>query len=140
MLNREDAILELTGSAGVYSYGMIVPGFWGRTTLQLQPTRLVEKTQKIIARRHCAVLLTQIDSVEIVEEGNPLLLTIGILTISLMVGFIFIILYFVLKNKYLAVRSGSNVQLVMLNSANTERAQQFMNAVLKQAEGLQPQR
>jgi hypothetical protein len=140
MLNREDAIVELTGSPGVYSYGMIVPGFWGRTTLQLQPTRLVEKTQKIIARRHCAVLLTQIDSVEIIEEGNPLLLTLGILTVSLMIGFIFIILYFVIKNKYLAVRSGSNVQLVMLNSTNIERAQQFMNAVLKQAESLQPQR
>ena len=140
MRDREGSILELTGKPGVYySYGVIVPGFWGRTTLQLQPTQLVEKTQKIIAKRHCKVLLTQIDSVEIVEEGNPLFLTLGILTLTFFVGIAFIILYFVVKNKYLAIRSGNNVQLVMLNSSNTEKAEYFMDAVLKRAEELQPQ-
>jgi hypothetical protein len=138
MLNRENAILELTGKPGNSNYGVIAPSFWGRTKLQLQPTRLVESTQKIIARRNCTVLLTQIDSVEIVEEGNPLWLVLGFLTISILIGVIFFVLYFVIKHKYLAIRSGSNFQLVMIDSTNQERAEQFMNAVLKRAEELQP--
>jgi hypothetical protein len=138
MFDRETAIMELTGKPGVASYGTVVPGFFGRTTLQIQPTRLVEKTQKLIARRHSVVLLTQIDSVDIVEEGNPLWLVLGIFTLTILIGFVFIILYFIFKHKYLVVRSGSNVQLVMLNSLNEANAEAFMNAVLKQAESLQP--
>jgi hypothetical protein len=138
MLNRDNAILELTGKPGNSNYGVIAPCFWGRTKLQLQPTRLVESTQKIIARRDCAVLLTHVDSVEIVEEGNPLWLVLGFLTISILIGVIFFVLYFVIKHKYLAIRSGSNFQLVMIDSTNQERAEQFMNAVLKRAEELQP--
>jgi hypothetical protein len=138
MFDRETAIMELTGKPGVASYGTVVPGFFGRTTLQIQPTRLVEKTQKLIARRHSIVLLTQVDSVDIVEEGNPLWLILGIFTLTILIGFVFIILYFIFKHKYLVVRSGSNVQLVMLNSLNEANAEAFMNAVLKQAESLQP--
>jgi hypothetical protein len=138
MFDRETAIMELTGKPGVASYGTVVPGFFGRTTLQIQPTRLVEKTQKLIARRHSTVLLTQVDSVDIVEEGNPLWLILGIFTLTILIGFVFIILYFIFKHKYLVVRSGSNVQLVMLNSMNEANAEAFMNAVLKQAESLQP--
>jgi hypothetical protein len=139
MLNRENAILELTGKPATSSYGVISPSYWGKTTLRLQPTRLVEKTRKLIARRHCAVLITQIDSVEIVEEGNPLWLVVGFFTLSFLVGFVFLALYFVFKHKYLAIRSGSNCQIIMLDSSNSEKAEQFMNAVLKQAEDLQPQ-
>jgi hypothetical protein len=138
MFDRETAIMELTGKPGVASYGTVVPGFFGRTTLQIQPTRLVEKTQKLIARRHSTVLLTQVDSVDIVEEGNPLWLIFGFATLMFFVGIIFFILYFIFKHKYLVVRSGSNVQLVMLNSLNEANAEAFMNAVLKQAESLQP--
>ncbi len=138
MFDRETAIMELTGKPGVANYGTVVPGFFGRTTLQIQPTRLVEKTQKLIARRHSTVLLTQVDSVDIVEEGNPLLLILGFVTLTFFVGIIFFILYFIFKHKYLVVRSGSNVQLVMLNSLNEANAEAFMNAVLKQAESLQP--
>jgi hypothetical protein len=140
MLNRDNAILELTGKPGTASYGVIAPSYWGRTKLQLQRTRLVEKTQKLIARRHCTVLLTQIDSVEIVEEGNPLWLILGVLTIFIVIGLVFFILYFVFKHKYLAIRSGNNIQLVMVDSSNAEQAEQFMNAVLKHAEELQPQK
>jgi hypothetical protein len=138
MFDRETAIMELTGKPGIANYGTVVPGMFGRTTLQIQPTRLVEKTQKLIARRHSTVLLTQVDSVDIVEEGNPLWLILGFVTITFLVGFIFFILYFIFKHKYLVVRSGSNIQLVMLNSLNEANAEAFMNAVLKQAESLQP--
>jgi hypothetical protein len=138
MFDRENALMELSGKPAIYSYGTIVPGFWGRTTLQIQPTRLVERTQKLIARRHCTVLLTQIDSVEIVQEGNPLWLVLGLMTLMLLVGVLFFVLYFVFKNKYLAVRSGNNIQMVMLNGNNEANAEQFMNTILKQVEGLQP--
>ena len=138
MFDREKSIMELTGKPGVASYGTVVPGFFGRTTLQIQPTRIVEKTKKLIASRNCTVLLTQVDSVEIVEEGNPLWLVLGVLTISFLVGIIFFVLYFIFKHKYLVVRSGSNVQLVMLNSKNEANAEQFMQTVLKFAENLQP--
>ncbi len=138
MFDRERAIMELTGKPGVASYGTVVPGLFGRTTLQLQPTRIVQQTKKLIASRNCTVLLTQVDSVEIVEEGNPLWLILGIFTISLLIGVIFFVLYFILKHRYLLIRSGSNVQLVMINSQNQENAEQFMQAVLNAAEGLQP--
>jgi hypothetical protein len=138
MFDRGNSIMELTGKPGIASYGAVVPGSFGRTTLQLQPTRIVEKTKKLIATRDCTVLLTQIDSVEIVEEGNPLWLVLGLFTIMFLIGIIFFVLYFILKHKYLLVRSGSNVQLVMLNSQNEANAEEFMQAVLKAAEGLQP--
>jgi hypothetical protein len=138
MFDRDQAIMELTGKPGVYSYGVIAPSFWGRTTLQLQPTRLVEKTHKLIFRRHCSVLLSQVDSAEIVEEGNPLWILLGVMTLWIFVGVLFFVLYFLFKHKYLAVRSGNNVQLVMLDSINEVNAEQFMNTVLQQAEGLQP--
>lgn len=137
MFDRETAIAELTGKPAVANYGTIVPGFFGRTTLQLQSNRLVEKTQRLIGRRHATILLTQVDSVEIVEDGNPLWLILGFFTIMLFIGFVFFILYFILKNKYLAVRSGNNVQIVMLNSMNESNAEAFMNAVLKQVESLE---
>jgi hypothetical protein len=138
MFERDKAVMELSGKPGVSSYGTVVPGFFGRTTLQLQPTRLVEKTQQVIARRNCTVLLTQIDSIEIVEAGNPLWLVLGAITISFLVGIIFFVLYFFLKHKYLLVRSGNNAQLVMLDSQNEAKAEQFMDTLLKQVEALQP--
>jgi hypothetical protein len=148
MADRENSIMELTGKPGVGSYGAIIPGLFGRTTLRLQPTRIVEQTQKIIARRNCVVLLAQVDSVEIVEAGNPFWSALGFVTLvylvrllgvfAILISILFFVLYFIFKHKYLVVRSGSNIQLVMLNSQNGANAEQFVQAVLKAAEKLQP--
>lgn len=147
MYDRGKAIMELTGKPGLARYGAVAPGFFGRTTLQLQSTRIVEQTKKIIATRNCVVLLTQVDSVEIVEQGNPLWLVLGFYgfitlirfgAFAFLIGILFLVLYFIFKNKYLMVRSGSNLQLVVLNSQNEASGEQFVQAVLKAAENLQP--
>jgi hypothetical protein len=137
MLNNSTAILEVIGKPGISNYGVIVPSLFGRTKLQLHPTRVVEKTQLIITRRHCTMLLSKIDSVEIVETGNSLWLVLGFMTLSMFIGVIFFVLYFVIKNKYLVLRSESNVQVVMLNAANTATAEQFLDALLQRSEDCQ---
>ena len=61
MRDREGTILELTGKPGVYSYGVIVPGFWGRTTLQLLRHILVTKTRQFddTTDRNSLIAVTQ---------------------------------------------------------------------------------
>jgi hypothetical protein len=137
MLNRSISILELAGKPGISNYGVIVPSMFGRTKLYLHPTRVVEKTQLIVTRRHCTMLLSKIDSVEIIETGNSLWLVLGFMTISMFIGIVFFAMYFIVKNKYLVIRSESNTQLVMLNAANTATAEQFLDALLQRSEECQ---
>ena len=137
MTRSRSIMQEITGKAANNNYGILSPAsLGGTTTLQLYENRLVENTKKLIATRHCEVILTEIDSVEIAEEGISWILVLGIMTLFLYgLGIIFIILYFIMKYKYLIVRSGSNAQVLCIaNNANMEKARSFMYAVLAQAE------
>lgn len=134
MNTSQKVLLEVNGRAANSYYGLS-PALFGKTTLQLCETRVVERTRKIVASRDCQVILSQVDSVEIVEDGISWLIFLGILTLFLGIGIIFLILYFFFKYKYLIISSGSNTQVLCISGANSmERAKVFMAEVLKRAE------
>lgn len=131
------ALLEITGKPAFSNLGVVSPSLFGQTTFQLLETRIVEKTKRVIARRYCEVLLSEVDSAEIVEDGNPVLLVLGFATLAIFIGIIFIALFFFVKNRYLIIRSGSNVQVLVIKGADgMEKCTNFMNEVLKRAEKL----
>ncbi len=134
----QPVLLEVTGKPAFANLGVVSPSMFGQTTFQLMETRIVEKTKRAIARRYCEVLLCEVDSAEIVEDGNPVLLVLGFLTVGLFgIGLLFIILYFFIKNRYFIIRSGNNVQVLAIkNGDGMEQCTSFMNEVLKRAEKL----
>jgi hypothetical protein len=137
MQNSTAVIASFTGKPAVSNYGFLAPAFFGNTTLSLTHNRVIERTQKIIASRNCEVPITRIDSVEITEDGNPLLLVLGFTTIWFGIGILFFALYFIMKYKFLVIRSGSNVQVVVIPGFGSEpinQAKTFMDSVLNTME------
>lgn len=140
MNNSYKVLLEISGQAANSYYNFLSPALFGRTTFQLCESRIVERTRKVVATRYCEVILSEVDSAEIVEDGVSWLLFLGIFTLFFGVGIIFIVLYFFLKYKYLIIRSGSNAQVLCIAGSNgMEKAKTFMAEVLKRAEEAKPQ-
>ncbi|OUC15233.1 MAG: hypothetical protein B0A82_07725 [Alkalinema sp. CACIAM 70d] len=136
MNSSQTILLEISGQAANNYYNFLSPAFMGKTTLQLSETRLIERTRKMVASRYCEVLLSEVDSAEITEDGISWLLVLGIVTLWVFgIGLIFIVLYFIFKYKYLIIRSGSNIQVVCIaNATAMERAKTFMAEVLSKSE------
>ncbi len=130
------SLLEVSGKAATSYYGFLAPTLFGKTTLQLTDSRIIERTRKTIHSRYCEVPLSKVDSVEIAEDGMSWLLVLGFFTLALYgLGLVFFLLYFFVKYKYLIVRSGSNVQVLCIQGGpGMERAREFMAAVLQQTE------
>ncbi len=132
---RGQLIAEVSGKPANIKLNTFSPGIFGSTTIQLFPQRVVEATKRIISSRNAEILVDEVDSVEIVKQGNPTGLWLGILTISIFgLGIIFLSLYVVVKRRFLIVRSKSNIQLLALKDDET-LYQQFMESVLATAEG-----
>jgi hypothetical protein len=129
-------IMEISGKPAISNYGFIAPGFFGRTKLTLSENRVIEDTKRIVASRKCEFILSEVDSVEISEDGNPILLSLGFFTLFFYgIGIIFFVLYFIFKYQYLIIRSGANVQVMSIpNSSTMEKAKAFMDKVLATAE------
>ncbi|HEV3143323.1 MAG TPA: hypothetical protein VGZ47_05490, partial [Gemmataceae bacterium] len=112
----------------------MVPATFGKTTLQLLETRVIERTRRPIVQRDCGMLLSEVDSGEIVTHGNALLIALAIPTFFLFgLGILFFILYFFMKHRFLVIRSQSNAVLVALKG-DVGPYQQFLDAVLSAAE------
>jgi hypothetical protein len=129
-------IMEISGKPAISNYGFIAPAFFGRTKLAITESRVIEETKRIVASRKCEFILSDIDSVEIAEDGNPLLLTLGFMTLFFYgIGIIFFVLYFIFKYQYLIIRSGVNAQVMAIpNSSTMEKAKIFMEKVLSSAQ------
>ncbi len=126
--------LSVTGKAASSSFGhVLVPSMFGSTTLTLRGDRLIDDTKKLVASHHSEILLSRIDSAEIVVSGNNALLALGVpLTLALGIGLILIALYFFMKNRFLVIRSGSNVAVLVIKGPE-EEFQEFLDAVLTAA-------
>jgi hypothetical protein len=134
-MNNVQPIIEFTGKPATVHYGMIAPAAYGKTTLSINSNTVIERTKRIIATRYCEAPIAKIDSVEIVEDGNPLLLLLGFGTLMMMgLGIVFFVLYFVMKYKYLVVRSGNNIQIVMISNMGgdtMEKAKRFSATLIQ---------
>lgn len=128
-------MIEFTGKPANVHYGVISPAVYGKTTLSINSNTVIERTKRLVATRYCEAPIGKIDSVEIVEDGNPLFLVLGISTLMMMgLGIVFFVLYFVIKYKYLVVRSGNNVQIVMISSMGSgdmEQAKRFSATLMQ---------
>ena len=126
---------EISGKPATVSYGLVAPAFFGKTSLTLTDNRIIESTKRIVATRYCEIILSEVESAEISEGGYPILLVLGFVTISVGVGIIFFVMYFLIKCKYLIVRSHGNTQVVCISGTGSmERAREFMIDVLRYAE------
>jgi hypothetical protein len=136
MYTSSQPVMEISGKPAISSYGFIAPAFFGRTRIALTENRVIEDTKRIVASRKCEFLLSEIDSVEITEDGNPLLLTLGFMTLLFYgIGILFFGLYFIFKYQYLIVHSGVNAQVMAIpNSSTMEKAKLFMEKVLSSAQ------
>ena len=133
--NTKNVRSEISGKPAAVSYGIVAPATFGKTSLSLTDNRVIESTKRIIASRYCEIILSEVESVEINEGGYPALLALGFLTIGFGVGLIFLVMYFLIKCKYLIVRSHGNVQVVCISGTGSmERAREFMIDVLRYAE------
>lgn len=134
--NNQNVRSEISGKPATVSYGLVAPASFGKTSLSLTDNRVIESTKRIIASRYCEIILSEVESVEICEGGYPLLLVLGFITIYIFgLGIIFFVLYFLIKCKYLIVRSQGNAQVVCISGTGSmERAREFMIDVLRYAE------
>lgn len=105
----------IEGKRAIAKFGTLTPSMFGATTLELHADRVVERSKGIVYARTCHLLATDIESAEVVAAGNPILLTLGILTLPLFgLGLLFIILYFFQKHKFLLIASGGNVAVMAI--------------------------
>jgi hypothetical protein len=141
--------LAVAGKPASIWGAMLVPATFGRTTLRLLPRRIAEDTRRPIIRRHCEISLTEVDSAEFCAQGNPIWLALGVLAVLLtapvavanrvlggvMLGLaiLFVVLYFIVKHRYLIIRSRSNALAIFLRGDDAPY-HAFMQSVLASAE------
>jgi hypothetical protein len=146
LLESARSIVEIHGNPVIYSYGVACRGM-GKTSLTLQPKSLIEQTQNRVlgvwfGSRHCEIPVARIDSCEILEQGNSLFLGLAIVLALPTFGIgalLCLVLYFLLKQRYLVVRSSTNVVGVALaGNMDMERARMFMAEFSRLTDGQMP--
>ena len=131
-------IATISGRPATFRAGTIEPSLFGSTTLQLKRTRLISDSKRIVHRTHSQILLSEIDSAEIVTSGNPIFLVLGVPLIALHgLGLLLLAAWFFLKYRFMVFRSGSNAHAVTTRGA-TEPYEQFLLATLDAAEKPRP--
>ncbi len=128
---QPEFLAEVEGPRAIAKFGTLAPAFLGSTIIQLHEDRVIEYTTGPIAARECHLLATEIDSVEILTTGNPLWLLLGVLMLPVYgLGLIFLVLFFFIKHRFLAIRSAGNVVAVGLRG-DEEPYRKFMFNVSK---------
>jgi hypothetical protein len=131
---HESAIVWVSGKPAKPSFGRLIPGFFGRTTLSLLETRVAENTRRIVSRRYSEIPLAEVDSAEMTARGNRNWVLLGLPTLPLLpVSLTFIILYFVKKRRFLVIHSKTTSQVVAIKH-DVGQYRQFMASVLSAAE------
>jgi hypothetical protein len=130
----EQATAMITGRPATLTVGgWLVPSWSGRTTLQIRGGRVVESTRRTLSERHRELIIGEVDSAEIAYQGSPTLLLVGIATFWMLgLGLIFILLHFVIRERYLIIRTRSSSVALMIRGDDAPH-RQFMNVVLQQA-------
>jgi VIT1/CCC1 family predicted Fe2+/Mn2+ transporter len=106
---------------------------FGTTTLEMVGGRLIEETRGIVSHRHAELLLSEVDSAELLVKPNPAVLGASIaLTPFFGVGLLILPFYFIMKYKFLIFHSGSNATVVAIKGSE-DPFHDFMDAVLTAA-------
>jgi len=130
---KTEALVSVEGKPVSCNFGGFVPSMFGWTVLSLFRDQVVEQTKRIVGGRDSELLLSEVDSAEIVFKGNPLWIGLGFLTIALYgLGILFFILYVCLKHKFLIIHSKSNLHVVSIKG-DDDQYRNFLAAVLQAA-------
>ena len=99
---------ELTGKPGNIWNGVVVPG-GGKTAFLIEDDLLIAKTVTTfgLERKTSYTKLSDVGSIELCQGRLWWLIPLGITTLFFVVGIIFIILFFFIKQKWIAVHCGS---------------------------------
>lgn len=137
----ENILAEISGKP-VNAFGnALAPSGWGKTRLQLTPTRLVERTKHIVSETYSELLLQEVQGAALAVRGNPALLALGFATLAIFgLGLIFLLLYlFIMKNRFLIIHGGTFTQHVTVKG-DPGPYLEFMEEVLAQAEKIKTER
>ena len=131
---QQQATAMITGRPATLTVrGWLMPSWFGRTTLQIKGSRVVESTRRIWTERHRELIIGEVDSAEIAYQGSPTMLIFGILTLPLLgLGLIFILLHFFIRERCLIIRTRSS-SVAMMISGDDQPHRKFMRMVLDRA-------
>lgn len=113
--DHDEILAEVKGKGAVVTpWHGYQESMFGSGRLILTPTRVIERTKLIVTERNTTIPLDQVHGVSIVTMGNPLLMVLGIATLVIGVGLLFLILYFFMKKRYLVIASANMVEVVAI--------------------------
>jgi hypothetical protein len=125
----EQNVTEITGRPGQV-WGTVVIPTGGKTTMRIVGDTL-QTTTKVnfgLEKKEVFTRIQKIDSVEIVEGRIWWLLVLGLATVMGVIGFVFIVLFFAIKQNWIVVRSSTS-SLILFHSDNS-RVKQFCSNLL----------
>ena len=120
---------ELTGKPGNIWNGVVVPG-GGKTVFLIEDDLLVVKTVTAfgLEKKTVYTKLSDVGSIELCQGRLWWLIVFGITTLFFVVGIIFIVLFFFLKQKWITVRC-STVSLILFYNKQAD-AEAFKDTLL----------
>jgi len=133
----DDSLAELDGNSvmgkPVKSIGnVLVPSMFGTTRLILREHVLVEDTKRLLSQRRVEMLIAEVESAELRVDPNPILLVLTVVTLPILIGLIFLLLYLFRLNRSLVFHSSGNAIVVGVKG-DVQRYENFMQQVLQAA-------
>jgi hypothetical protein len=126
------ALAEIKGKPGVVWGNVIVPD-GGRSKITIKIVNDLLQTNVDLAygleKKEIVTPIQDVKAIEIVEGRLWWLLVLGVITLIYFIGIIFIILFFVIKQRWIIIYT-SSVSLILFYKT-TENVEQFRETVLK---------
>lgn len=111
---------------------VLVPSMFGTTRLTLREHVIVEETKRLLSQRRVEMLITEVESAELRVDPNPMLLLLTVVTLPILIGLIFLLLYLFRLNRSLVFHSSGNAVVVGVKG-DAQRYERFMQQVLEAA-------
>ena len=127
---KSNSVTQISGTTGKF-IGVIAVQTSGNLTIKIVGDTLQTKSEEFfgLETKEIAVPIQDVKAVEIGEGCTWWLFWLGIFTLWFFIGIIFIVLAFVVKQRYIAIYTTRTN--VILFYRKTERVEQFRNAVIE---------
>lgn len=134
MLDAEVGVIELSGKPGQVWGNVVIPT-WGKTRFRMSGDMIQASSRLFfgLEKKQTHTRIQNVDSVELVQGRLWWLLWLGIPLLSIFVGIVPIIAFFLMKRQWLTIYSQNAVLILFYQSEDTERASQFSQMILDRA-------
>ena len=128
-------LLELRGQPGQAVGALLVPGS-GKTSFTLKGNRLIIQSQLSwnLEKKRTVIRVKEISAVELNEGRSWILLILGILLLTVVIGIFLIIAFFFLKQRSLLVYANGLAWVVFYMPRDQELAENFALSLLQMAD------